>query len=319
VEQVSQLFDISYGNSLDLATLKKDDFGINFVSRTSKDNGVSGKVKQIAGITPFPAGLITVAVSGNPLESFLQSSPFYTAFHVMVLRPRKDMTTQQKLFYCLCLRLNKYKYSFGRQANRTLTDLKIPSIDEIPAWVEAFPIPAEPKRDSFKHITNINLNNVTCHQFAFSKLFYPAQRGEVNNATDVKGKKNGLPVISATTRNNGLIGYLKKDGGKVFPSDCISIASTGQGSVGFPTYQEKPFYATNNIIVLIPKFKCNKYIGLFLCTLIKKDRYKYSWGRILNEVRINDTKITLPIDKDGNPDWQFMEDYIKSLPYSSNL
>jgi hypothetical protein len=30
------------------------------------------------------------------------------------------------------------------------------------------------------------------------------------------------------------------------------------------------------------------------------------------------TKIKLPSD-DGKPDWQFMEDYIKSLPYSSNL
>ena len=29
--------------------------------------------------------------------------------------------------------------------------------------------------------------------------------------------------------------------------------------------------------------------------------------------------IKLPVDKDGKPDWQFMEDYIKSLPYSVNL
>lgn len=29
--------------------------------------------------------------------------------------------------------------------------------------------------------------------------------------------------------------------------------------------------------------------------------------------------IKLPIDNNGKPEWQFMEDYIKSLPYSSNL
>jgi len=29
--------------------------------------------------------------------------------------------------------------------------------------------------------------------------------------------------------------------------------------------------------------------------------------------------IKLPADKNGNPDWQFMENYVKSFPYSSNL
>ncbi|MBQ8178216.1 MAG: hypothetical protein IJ033_03385 [Clostridia bacterium] len=31
---------------------------------------------------------------------------------------------------------------------------------------------------------------------------------------------------------------------------------------------------------------------------------------------IKKTKVYLPIDEDGNPDYQFMEDYIKSLPFS---
>ena len=31
------------------------------------------------------------------------------------------------------------------------------------------------------------------------------------------------------------------------------------------------------------------------------------------------SKIKLHINKEGKPDWQFMEYYIKSLPYSSNL
>ena len=31
------------------------------------------------------------------------------------------------------------------------------------------------------------------------------------------------------------------------------------------------------------------------------------------------TQIKLPVTEKNDPDWQFMEDYIKSLPYSSNL
>ena len=34
---------------------------------------------------------------------------------------------------------------------------------------------------------------------------------------------------------------------------------------------------------------------------------------------MNKTTIMLPVDGNNHPDWQFMEDYIKSLPYSKNL
>lgn len=34
---------------------------------------------------------------------------------------------------------------------------------------------------------------------------------------------------------------------------------------------------------------------------------------------MNDTKIKLPIDKDGEPDYDFMEQYIKSLSFSGNI
>ena len=35
--------------------------------------------------------------------------------------------------------------------------------------------------------------------------------------------------------------------------------------------------------------------------------------------RIKETIIHLPVDADGNPDWQFMENYIKTLPYGDRI
>jgi len=35
--------------------------------------------------------------------------------------------------------------------------------------------------------------------------------------------------------------------------------------------------------------------------------------------RLETFEIKLPTDNEGNPDWNFMETYIKSLPYSNNL
>ena len=67
--KVCDLFDIQYGNSLELIYLEKDSNGVNFISRTAKRNGVSGKVKTLSTEKPFPAGMLTVAVGGNILTT----------------------------------------------------------------------------------------------------------------------------------------------------------------------------------------------------------------------------------------------------------
>ena len=62
-----------------------------------------------------------------------------------------------------------------------------------------------------------------------------------------------------------------------------------------------------------------RFLGDFLCGVLRKEQCEFAYGR---QIRLNDAKkirIKLPVTKEGNPDWQFMEDYIKSLPYSSNL
>jgi hypothetical protein len=58
---------------------------------------------------------------------------------------------------------------------------------------------------------------------------------------------------------------------------------------------------------------------MFLITLIKKEKYRYSYGRKWGIGRMNESLIKLPVNEKKQPDFQFMENYIKSLPYSSNL
>lgn len=77
--------------------------------------------------------------------------------------------------------------------------------------------------------------------------------------------------------------------------------------------------------VLSHKDGLNKYTALFLKSLMEfcfRNRY-LSHGRELIQEKLKIEKIKLPAkqSKEGKykPDWQFMEDYIKSLPYSSNL
>jgi hypothetical protein len=139
--KVEDLFEVRYGHSLQLnrLTVTSQTSGIAFVSRKMGDNGIAAYVEPIPGVEPAPAGELTCALSGNGvLSTFIQDKPFYTAFHVACLKPKIDMSRMELLYYCACIKANRYRYSYGRQANRTLKDLLIPALCEVPQWVNEF-------------------------------------------------------------------------------------------------------------------------------------------------------------------------------------
>jgi hypothetical protein len=47
------------------------------------------------------------------------------------------MSVEQKLFFCMCIRANKFRFNYGRQANKTLRELLIPDITEVPHWADS--------------------------------------------------------------------------------------------------------------------------------------------------------------------------------------
>ena len=62
----------------------------------------------------------------------------------------------------------------------------------------------------------------------------------------------------------------------------------------------------------------NKYVALFLVTILNLENYRYNYGRKASQARIKTTSIKLP-DKNGIPDFEFMEIFMKSLPYSQSI
>ncbi len=106
--RVSDIFDVAYGVNLELVRLTKCSDGINFVSRTARNNGVTAKVALVNGIAPISGGALSVAGGGSVLETFVQLEPFYSGRDLFVLRPKDDMGTEELMFYAACLRANQW-------------------------------------------------------------------------------------------------------------------------------------------------------------------------------------------------------------------
>jgi len=139
--ELNKLFGVEYGNKFDLnkmAPAENYEDAIVFVGRSGTNNGVTAFVREYQDTEPYPAGLITVALGGAILSSFVQSRPFYTGQNIAVLRPPDKMGLAEKLYYCICIRANLHRYgAFGREANRTIKTLPVPVRTGKPNWVRS--------------------------------------------------------------------------------------------------------------------------------------------------------------------------------------
>ncbi|MDA2936439.1 restriction endonuclease subunit S [Patescibacteria group bacterium AH-259-L05] len=90
-------------------------------------------------------------------------------------------------------------------------------------------------------------------------------------------------------------------------------------------YQEFKYFSDDNIHTLLfrnkdhEKYYKNKYVNLFLVTILKQLSKKYGYGRQVRFKRFEEEVIKLPVKGKNKIDFEFMENYIKSLPYSSSL
>ena len=94
------------------------------------------------------------------------------------------------------------------------------------------------------------------------------------------------------------------------------------GSVGYVFFHTYDFVCSDHCTVISIKEKSivlNNYIAIFLKPIIESIKPKYNFAREISDSRLSKEKFSLPVDKKGNPDWGFMENYIKSLPYSASI
>jgi hypothetical protein len=312
--------------------------GVAFVSRQMGNNGISAYVSPIDGLDPAPAGLITCALSGNGvLTTCLQESPFYTAFHVAILHPKAPLTKQMMLFYCLCIKANRYRFSYERQANKTLPDLLIPTLDEIPEWVSSFDLnQADGTEAPLSEAPLPPLVPAKWRNFRYDEIF-EIRKGYYNKKLiECERGPEAVPFIGATEANNGVTSYHRLEDiaaygrngelepeptteKKLFPANGITVANNG-ASVGYAFFQPQPFTGSHDVnpLYLLSR-EMTPEIGMFLCSVIAMDRYRWSYGRKWRPSRMPQSIIRLPVRSDGKPDWDFMETYVRSLPFSKAM
>ncbi|HEZ8791814.1 TPA: restriction endonuclease subunit S [Neisseria gonorrhoeae] len=320
--ELQEIFDVSYGSKLDLNKMSSFNPTINFVGRSGKNNGVTASVDLLKNTKPYPAGLLTVALGGSVLSTFLQNKPFYTAQNVAVLNPKTEMTEQQKLFYCAAIFANAYRFSAcGREANRTLRQLFVPSLDEIPSWVES--VNLNPSAGVTEPKLKEPLDLPVVRQSKRLDEIFTIQNGIA--ATKLKEfeqrqKDTVVYIRPASTQARTLRSYIACDSvdeKHIFPCHTLFTSTNGEGSHTYSYVSTCEFVANSDVAVLTPiQSDMPIEVKLYYAKCITANRYLFSYGRKPKGEKLK--SIMLPYF-DQQEDFDYICRFIHTLLFSNNL
>tara|TARA_R100000656_G_scaffold121123_1_gene95852 strand:- start:1762 stop:2745 length:984 start_codon:yes stop_codon:yes gene_type:complete len=316
--KMGNVFTFSKGKRLTKADILDGD--LNYIGAISDNNGIR---QFIDAIPTHKGNCITVNYNGSVGEAFYQKDDFWASDDVNVLRIKEqEFTRNIALFLCTIIKANKYRFSFGRKW--TLEKMK-ETILLLPVNKEGYinwefmdcQISESLKKTNLENkIKNKNIGKVpplnTTNWKEFRLIdWFNFKRG--TRLTKEKRLDGCRPLVTAGEGNLGVKGFIGNDDLEIFNGGItIDMFCNSYTHVN-------PFYCDDNVIFIKSKCEISRYTMLFINTILRKDKYRYQYGRQYRQKNLKTHKILLPQDKNGNPDWKFMETYIKSLPYSSNL
>ena len=154
----------------------------------------------------------------------------------------------------------------------------------------------------------VSLEQKKWKEFFIDELFniYPGKRLTKNDQ-----KPGNIPYVSASAINNGITNFISN----INPSldkDVLGVIYEGEGGVAYSFYHKYQAIFSDTVKRFhFKEIPDNKYVYLFFSSIILKQRVKYNYGYSFNENRMKRQIILVPVDEEENPDYKYMEEYMK--------
>ena len=129
----------------------------------------------------------------------------------------------------------------------------------------------------------------------------------------MKYEDGDVPFIASGNFNNGVAGYCRpKDDEELDAGMCITVSPLDGSSF----FQKEPFLGrggAGSAILMLRNNNFSEMNGLFIASVIRNTLTKYSYADQLNSKKIANEVIMLPVDLEGDPDWDYMDVYASRL------
>lgn len=294
---------------------------INYIGAKKSNNGIMRRVISNPNLVSRGNGILFICDGEGSVGYTNYMDKDFIGSTTTSIGYNEKLNSINAMFIVTILDKEKFKYSYGRKYRAHIEEIQIKlpaTVDGNPDWdymeqyiKTLYHKPLSTANQSGSHTLCVE----TWKDFCLGDYFEIKKGKRLTSDNQTEGS---TPYIGAIDSNNGIANYIGQDA--IHDGNTISLSYNG--SVGEAFYQPKPFWATDDVNVLYFRkengVEFNKYIALFICTVLRQEKYRYSYGRkwVLDSMR--STIIKLPA-KAGKPDWIYMENYMKLLPYGDRI
>ncbi len=174
-------------------------------------------------------------------------------------------------------------------------------------------------------VTAVDVNE--WHKFVIGDLFEKLKLGikkqDFNKATDVSEEKTdeyNIPIVNAKHGNNGIMFYGRREDFETAEM-TIDIVQNGAVATGDVYAQPQETGVLWDAYLIKPKHEINsEYTLMFLAVAIEKSiKGRFSYDDKCVWAKASKICVELPVDSSGNPDWEYMDSYMKRIMVESEV
>ena len=279
----------------------------------------------------FPPNALCVTNNGSVGFAFFQKEQFTCSHDVNPLYLKNgEFNEYTALFVATVIKHDRYRWAYGRKwrpERMVKSKILLPATEDgTPDW---FYMESYIKSLRCKHIqTTVNHNTVQLDTSKWKEFkvgdIFDVFNGKGITQEEIDYNPGNLIAVQSGEENNGCMGKISEDYCKektytYTNKTCLTVARSG--SAGYVSFQIHGCVVGDSAKILLLKNEkvANRYVYLFLKTVLMANKYKYTYGRKVTEDKYKEEIIKLPADKKNEPDWAYMEQYIRSLPYSDKI
>lgn len=318
--KIGKLFEIR--RPVARSQAKYEDGNVPFVASGNFNNGVTKWCKPRDDEVLDAGNCITVSpIDGS---AFYQAKPFLGrggAGSAILMLHNAGLTELSGLFVSSVIRQSLTKYTYSDQLNsKTIEDemIRLPvDASGEPNWAymdEYMSGVMEEAKASLENMAKVEkeLHSADISgwkRFTIGSLFEIEKGTRLTRAAMIDGD---TPFIGATLENNGITARVGNTG-HVHPGGLMTVAYNGQKATGKAFYQPIPFWASDDVNVLYPKFSLTENIALFLAPLFWEAGRPYSFGDKWGKDVMENDCLVLPVNASSDPDWAYMDEYMRDV------
>lgn len=145
-------------------------------------------------------------------------------------------------------------------------------------------------------------------EFTLSDIFTVGAGKRLETRNKTQGTR---PFIGATDNGNGITGYVSNNNASK-DSNVLGVNYNGAPCIAF-YHPYKCIFSDDVKRLHLKNHEDNEFGLLFFVAIFAQQKVKYSYGYKFKEQRMLRQKLMLPVDDAGEPDYAYMEQYVKSM------